>query len=150
MTPQKKIFIARITTGNMLIPNAGATPPVALGMYLAEEDITVIGWVLKTEAAFANPLAGVGNVNIYAYLCSGYVQGTGYVNVLDSVQATMEQNAVNVVQEFKHSYVMFPDGQGISLKEGEHLELNCTGNNSTAAIVGASFWATMYYVKGAR
>ncbi len=148
VAPKKKIFVGFMSSGNILIPATDGLLPIGYGPFVAEEDITVIGWTGRTLAAYANPITAVGLCAIYCYLCSGYVQV--YINLLDTLSFIVEQSAVSISHHYERSNVMFPEGEGISLKEGEHLELNCCGNNATATIVGASFEFSIFYVKGSR
>ncbi len=148
--PKKKIYLASMDSGNVEIPGVGGTIMTAYDQFMAEEDITIIGWTFDSSPSHTAWMAGVGVCTMYCRLAQGYTLTGGCTGWLDSIHTIQRQSALHEAYSFQHSNYAFPEGEGLSMSEGESLYLYVVGNNSAAAAVASSFTVHLFYVKGAR
>ena len=119
-------------------------------VYVAQEDMTIIGFQLTTKMLSTTPIGNDGFVDIDFELSPvtniAVAFGYGFVHAMAAWNTTPAFGyATNGVVT-----VMFPDGKGITLKEGESVNLPWSGRNSSAATVRMTCDGTIYLIKGIR
>lgn len=116
----------------------------------AQEDITILGFELAVWARDEQLIGNDGYASCAAYLLpvpSQYTDG-----ILGMAIAHQDWNSVPAFGSFGCAtrVVMFPDGYGATIREGESISLQSVFTNTSAATVGFNLRAVMYYVKGIR
>lgn len=146
----KKIWCKFLGGGNQILPAAGSLVPTKLVDFICEENIVVVGAQLHCEAAAGSEIANDGDAYLHVHLTQYGLSTEGWRNELLSVMGHQNWNTApaSVQHEYQNEQIMFPEGYGLSLKEGEPFELWAHGNNTSAAEVQIGCSATLFYVKG--
>lgn len=153
MAIERKVFCKHTWTPNYIIQDMESAGVVELTCLNAEEDLVVIGFKMWAFQASGTRLTQEGRVSAAAVLNQGYSLPEAYRNCLGIVHyyEGLDITAVGsgYMQEMTVDQGMFPEGFGLSLKEGERMVLSMSFNNdSTQADCACSFQCTIYYVKG--
>ena len=116
-------------------------------MWQAQEPVHIIGFELSS---WTRDETLIGN--------DGFAMSTGYLTpqkdkyidgALGLCQAHQDWNTgFSASHPPYHVVVMFPEGYGVPLKEGESIVLQTIFGNTTSAPVGFIHHAHIYYVKG--
>lgn len=131
------------------IPTATAILVDFQPVYVAEEDIIIIGWEFSVHKPVGDQLmANDGVVDFEAelefqtpWLAPGNVAFAGCFQRWNTAPAFGYSNSMQASQ-------MLPQGCGISMREGEAIEVHFYGVNTTSADCRATVDARIYYIKG--
>ena len=117
-------------------------------VYVAEEDMTLVAFQLTVKHLSTTPIGNDGWVDIDFELSpvSNIAVAFGYAFVHGMAWWNTTPAAVGV--EGGEIFIAFPDGLGITLKEGEAVNLPWSGRNTTAATVRMTCDGCLYLVKG--
>ncbi|MBA7589347.1 hypothetical protein ES708_31429 [subsurface metagenome] len=134
---------------------AGVNTGTTTLAWLLQDNITIIGWYLRAKVT---PDANFdsGYQSVHAELSrAGIISQEAMLSRISarlqcgsSTMATVIENAV-IGDNENNQVVMFPEGYGIDLDDGEYLYLHNTSNNTMGAgngHVGSSI-ACIYYVE---
>ncbi|MBA7711254.1 hypothetical protein ES703_120209 [subsurface metagenome] len=146
----KKIWCAFLGGGNNVLPANGTLVPVLLTDFIAEEDIVVVGAQLHVDPTAGHEIANDGDAYLHVHLTQYGLSAIGWRNELLYALGHQHWNTTPAGVSYLYAApnIMFPEGAGISLKEGESFELWAHGNNLSAAEVQMGCSATLFYVKG--
>jgi len=141
----KRVFTQPIAVTADVI--AGGTIGSAV-VYVAPEDMTIIGFQLTVKMLTTTPIANDGWCDIDFELSPiseiAVAFGYGFVHGMCWWNTT----PAGVGIEGGELFIMFPDGKGITLKEGEAVNLPWSGRNDTAATIRMTCDGCLYLVKG--
>ena len=117
-------------------------------IYVAQEDVILIGSCLSGKMVATGAIANDGFIDIDMFLATQPAACTyGIINGIH-VTAWWNTTPAGVGMNGNNSTVMFPEGYGIPLKEGEVLYLNMEARNDSAGTVRMTCDLGFFIVKG--
>ena len=150
---KQKVFVKTLHTPNVEITGSGGTEtsPVTFHQYFKpDEDVTIIGVSLHMDPAYNNYIANDGVFKLHAHVAVSYDTVDHWFQELAYAMGMQVWNTApaSVWMQYDHTVMMFPEGTGLHLKEGEVVGLATHGENDSAGTVASSASAYIYYVKG--
>lgn len=149
----RRIFTWGIATSTT-IEDGTITYPMLLGTFLAQEDITIIGFEINLHPPVSIIATDrIGNDGSVAWEAELTPQGgfmmEGGLGICAAIEVWNTTPAA-VDYELAHKIVMFPEGFGVTVREEGVINLMFNGSNDTAVDVRVTVDARLYYVKGIR
>jgi hypothetical protein len=142
----KRIFAAYLEAHCTPITGAGATWFTGADSFLAEEDIVVVGSKLGCFCNVPNENDGLGQ--FYCELSqNGIPEKPGMINQAMAFDY-WNTSPAGVQTSPETNVIMFPEGRGVSLREGESIYLHAHGYGKTAGDCSFIMNAILFYVKG--
>lgn len=150
----KRVFTRYLTgSASLTVPTPTATialdnDGLSLDEFVAEEDLTIIGWdiIAKRGADLEGSTTGYGEV-------SAELTQSGKRNEPGTIGYAMGYYAAGISNEPMQQSQQFAEGQGITLREEGTVNLHMNSNvyGGTAGEVHSfNCYARIYYVKGIR
>ena len=128
------------------VPNGGDTGSAII--YTAPEDMVLIGFQMSTKMLSTTPIGNDGFADIDFQLSNIGNIAVAYGHSWIHCMAWWNTTPASVGIEASEMVVMFPEGYGITLKEGEVLNLPWSGRNTSAATIRLTCDGTLFLVKG--
>ena len=127
---------------------AGVTTEKAQTLIVAEEDIIILGYQASCKCPVGGFIANDGESDIdWILTTSGLTVGAGVVAFFNA-HVVWNTVPAAITVSFPDLFNMFPQEKGISMKEGEVLQLTAAGHNNSAATVRHTVDGVIYYIKG--
>lgn len=150
----------RIQTKRLFYNETVDNPPQSLAVgdaaviWTLQEDITIVGVEMITEIEENGTGWDSGNLLALCDLSRvGRIHHDGVIaacrNIIDCWEATVGINANQVAlgNNTNRELVMFPEGYGVDVDDGESLYLNCYAHNEMSNPKRFYYYATIFYTE---
>ena len=142
ITPKGKRVYTHHLSGNIETASAATVSEKNVSSFVAQEDVLVIGWVLEACHPIMNQNDGESLFDL------ALVEND--VNLIDRIDGCLE--VWNTAPAFGQSphlshVVMFPEGYGIHLSEGESISMDISIHGKSAGTSYGEAGGCIYYVR---
>lgn len=155
MTVKSKRIKTKLMTKGQSIAAAGDEQYLGADSWVVQEDITIIGLGLRVsvqDGAFGWDSGRVSALGEISRVAKMFADGVlmGFCKHVICREATVGANSTQTVlggQPTEVQFIMFPEGYGVDMDDGEVLYLNTDLHNDMANAHHTSINGIVYYVE---